>query len=211
MSDLWLPPGAIPFDDDIERVIEASDDPAQARAAAEGLREHGFKFPMQRFGDSVTPDSSVLMFAKRWSRIETERGDTPLTAFVISKELERMILDGNVHYESAAMVEWAENQVLNHLCPAVVLRLKEFQTFTPLAYSHPDGAVPAPDDWQEQLQTHGFALAFDQGDGTYVYISTGPMTPAQGLTLPARSREKPGRNDKCPCGSGIKFKKCCGA
>jgi uncharacterized protein YchJ len=24
-------------------------------------------------------------------------------------------------------------------------------------------------------------------------------------------REKPGRNDPCPCGSGKKYKKCCGA
>jgi len=37
-----------------------------------------------------------------------------------------------------------------------------------------------------------------------------PMTP---LTLPARKPEaarKIGRNDQCPCGSGKKFKKCCG-
>jgi uncharacterized protein len=25
-----------------------------------------------------------------------------------------------------------------------------------------------------------------------------------------RPEEKPGRNDPCPCGSGIKYKKCCG-
>ena len=28
---------------------------------------------------------------------------------------------------------------------------------------------------------------------------------------PARSGEKVGRNDPCPCGSGKKYKKCCGA
>ena len=27
---------------------------------------------------------------------------------------------------------------------------------------------------------------------------------------PARHKEKPGRNDPCPCGSGKKYKKCCG-
>jgi len=32
--------------------------------------------------------------------------------------------------------------------------------------------------------------------------------PAQPLR---RSAEKVGRNDPCPCGSGLKFKKCCGA
>ena len=29
--------------------------------------------------------------------------------------------------------------------------------------------------------------------------------------LPARAEEKPGRNEPCPCGSGKKYKKCCGA
>ena len=29
--------------------------------------------------------------------------------------------------------------------------------------------------------------------------------------VPARANAKPGRNDPCPCGSGQKFKKCCGS
>ena len=28
---------------------------------------------------------------------------------------------------------------------------------------------------------------------------------------PIEADEKPGRNDPCPCGSGKKYKKCCGA
>ena len=28
---------------------------------------------------------------------------------------------------------------------------------------------------------------------------------------PARAEKRPGRNDPCPCGSGKKFKQCCGA
>jgi uncharacterized protein len=32
-----------------------------------------------------------------------------------------------------------------------------------------------------------------------------------GSRTPHRKPEKPGRNDLCPCGSGQKFKKCCGA
>ena len=27
---------------------------------------------------------------------------------------------------------------------------------------------------------------------------------------PVHSDKKPGRNDPCPCGSGLKYKKCCG-
>jgi preprotein translocase subunit SecA len=29
--------------------------------------------------------------------------------------------------------------------------------------------------------------------------------------LPVKVEPKPGRNDPCPCGSGKKYKKCCGA
>jgi hypothetical protein len=32
-----------------------------------------------------------------------------------------------------------------------------------------------------------------------------------GLPLPTRSSRAPGRNDPCPCGSGRKYKRCCGA
>jgi len=36
--------------------------------------------------------------------------------------------------------------------------------------------------------------------------------PAAGLTsMPVRREQKVGRNDPCPCGSGKKYKKCCGA
>ncbi|WP_308772401.1 SEC-C metal-binding domain-containing protein, partial [uncultured Bilophila sp.] len=32
-----------------------------------------------------------------------------------------------------------------------------------------------------------------------------------GSTSKSRDENKPGRNDPCPCGSGKKYKKCCGA
>ena len=35
------------------------------------------------------------------------------------------------------------------------------------------------------------------------------LNPAKYINLPVRS-EKVGRNDPCPCGSGKKYKKCCG-
>ncbi|MFN9755959.1 MAG: SEC-C metal-binding domain-containing protein [Planctomycetota bacterium] len=38
------------------------------------------------------------------------------------------------------------------------------------------------------------------------------LTPPRGSQpAPARRRAVPGRNDPCPCGSGKKWKKCCGA
>jgi uncharacterized protein len=36
-----------------------------------------------------------------------------------------------------------------------------------------------------------------------------PLTPGRS-SVPRRSQSKVGRNDPCPCGSGKKFKKCCG-
>jgi hypothetical protein len=44
-----------------------------------------------------------------------------------------------------------------------------------------------------------------QSDGSALDESEASPPPA------ARSAPKPGRNDPCPCGSGKKFKKCCGA
>ena len=35
--------------------------------------------------------------------------------------------------------------------------------------------------------------------------------PAERTTAPVRSGPKVGRNDPCPCGSGKKYKACCGA
>jgi preprotein translocase subunit SecA len=38
-----------------------------------------------------------------------------------------------------------------------------------------------------------------------------PASPAFVPVLPVRTTPKVGRNDPCPCGSGKKYKKCCGA
>lgn len=36
-------------------------------------------------------------------------------------------------------------------------------------------------------------------------------TPLPEPVEPISAEEEPGRNDPCPCGSGKKYKKCCGA
>ncbi|MBQ7225236.1 MAG: SEC-C domain-containing protein [Clostridia bacterium] len=35
--------------------------------------------------------------------------------------------------------------------------------------------------------------------------------PAKQVKQPVRAEQKVGRNEPCPCGSGKKYKKCCGA
>jgi preprotein translocase subunit SecA len=37
------------------------------------------------------------------------------------------------------------------------------------------------------------------------------QVPQQSAVAPARTGDKVGRNDACPCGSGKKYKKCCGS
>jgi SEC-C motif-containing protein len=58
-----------------------------------------------------------------------------------------------------------------------------------------------------QEQEHVEIAAFGREDGRWVY--TGQVKPT-GQTV-KYEQPKPGRNDPCPCGSGKKYKKCCGA
>jgi SEC-C motif-containing protein len=55
----------------------------------------------------------------------------------------------------------------------------------------------------EHLET----AIFGREEGKWVYV--GQVAP-KGQTV-RREEPKVGRNDPCPCGSGKKFKKCCGA
>ena len=56
---------------------------------------------------------------------------------------------------------------------------------------------------QEHLET----ARFIREEGRWAYDG---VVPAEGHTV-RREAPKIGRNDPCPCGSGKKYKKCCGA
>ena len=58
-----------------------------------------------------------------------------------------------------------------------------------------------------QDREHVEAARFAREDGQWKYAGT---VPSQGHTV-RREAPKVGRNDPCPCGSGKKYKKCCGA
>jgi SEC-C motif-containing protein len=47
---------------------------------------------------------------------------------------------------------------------------------------------------------------FRRRDGAWLYVDGDAIKPA-----PARRAVTPGRNDPCPCNSGRKYKRCCGA
>ncbi len=63
---------------------------------------------------------------------------------------------------------------------------------------------------------------FEKHCDIWSYVDGQPLTTAQLaqrkpiaregelFTAPIKALPKPGRNDLCPCGSGVKYKKCCG-
>lgn len=53
---------------------------------------------------------------------------------------------------------------------------------------------------------HHELATFSKQAGNWYFVSGGAVPPKQMV----RSAPKVGRNDPCPCGSGKKFKKCCG-
>lgn len=55
-----------------------------------------------------------------------------------------------------------------------------------------------------RIHTHRELSRFLRRDGAW-YFEDGALVPR------TRTAPKAGRNDPCPCGSGKKFKKCCGA
>lgn len=57
----------------------------------------------------------------------------------------------------------------------------------------------------DQDQAHHERAEFKKRDGQWFFVD-GKL-----VRQPVRVEQKAGRNDPCPCGSGKKFKKCCGA
>ena len=62
----------------------------------------------------------------------------------------------------------------------------------------------APDPWLDDMEP--LPKTFVPDYPTEPYVAPEPYVPPQPYIAP----EKVGRNDPCPCGSGRKFKKCCG-
>jgi len=79
-------------------------------------------------------------------------------------------------------------------------------------HKHRFGAEPPPPE-QERIIMRACIASGASRQIRYANIGE-TLTPrppaAAGAAAPARSAPKPGRNDPCPCGSGRKYKKCCG-
>ncbi len=61
-------------------------------------------------------------------------------------------------------------------------------------------------DYQGQKETHHELAHFKKEDAVWYYTEGEPVKP----TTYVRGSPKVGRNEPCPCGSGKKYKKCCG-
>jgi hypothetical protein len=71
----------------------------------------------------------------------------------------------------------------------------------------PDPMGPKPVRVPREAMLRDLGLTAGPAPG----LPPGPLTPrASGPAQAAPSPEKVGRNDPCPCGSGRKYKKCCG-
>ncbi|MFW5500666.1 MULTISPECIES: YchJ family protein [unclassified Maridesulfovibrio] len=55
------------------------------------------------------------------------------------------------------------------------------------------------------IHTHHEASHFEKREGNWLYLD-GDIVPP----MPIKKDKKVGRNEPCPCGSGKKYKKCCG-
>jgi uncharacterized protein YecA (UPF0149 family) len=65
----------------------------------------------------------------------------------------------------------------------------------------------------ERLRLNGLAPVFAEEEGDRSQSGTDAKNAEPGVRMedaPAAAAQKVGRNDPCPCGSGKKFKKCCG-
>ena len=60
----------------------------------------------------------------------------------------------------------------------------------------------------ETMENHGMDAEFNFESALEDYLSTDFGDLEEGTIVKG---EKIGRNDPCPCGSGKKYKKCCGA
>ncbi len=60
---------------------------------------------------------------------------------------------------------------------------------------------------EEGIQDHQELSLFRKHEGKWYFVDSSDPTKKEPIT---RSEPKVGRNDPCPCGSGKKYKKCCG-
>jgi uncharacterized protein len=83
-----------------------------------------------------------------------------------------------------------------------IAALTQADTAAPAVSMYSEDGPPSVSD--ERLDVLGSAI-WAAYELRQIARSLGPRI------APVRKADEPGRNDPCPCGSGKKYKKCCGA
>ncbi|NDV24027.1 YchJ family protein [Desulfovibrio sp. JC022] len=102
--------------------------------------------------------------------------------------------------------DYDENQVKNWAETSTWLGLEIVSTSKGLVDDE-TGEVEFIAKFRQQgaIHTHHEASRFEKRDGHWLYLE-GDIVPP----MPIKKDKKVGRNEPCPCGSGKKYKKCCG-
>jgi uncharacterized protein len=135
---------------------------------------------------------------------EAERGDTPMSELPSFGET---WAHGFLHAVQTWPEEWTaprDREAADMLREALghIDALTGPDTGVPAVSMHSDDGPPSVS--HKRIDDYGAAL-WAVYDLRRLWRSLGP----RGATV--RRDAEPGRNDPCPCGSGKKFKKCCGA
>ena len=106
--------------------------------------------------------------------------------------------EGIADIDKKATEDWSRNSTLNGL---KILRTEKGQE------GDDEGVVEFTADYtlKQMHDVHHEVAAFKKINGEWKYVAGNIIT-----TTVKREGEKIGRNDPCPCGSGKKYKKCCG-
>ncbi len=142
---------------------------------------------------------------KRYAEQQEKFGD------VIMQELERKILLQNVDLRWMDHIDAMEElkrgiylRSYGQQDPVVAFRMESFDMFDEMTASIQEGTVTGM--LTVQLRTNEEVKREQQVKIT----GTSGSTDGSEKKQPVRKAKKPGRNDPCPCGSGKKYKHCCG-
>ena len=130
----------------------------------------------------------------------------------IMREVERVVLLRNVDQEWMDHIDAMEQlqdgirlRAYAHQDPVVEYRLEGFDMF--------DGMISAiRENTAKMILTVRLRKKEEAPQREQVAQETTASTAGDNTAQkqPVRKQKKPGRNDPCPCGSGLKYKKCCG-
>ena len=181
----------------------------------DGLRDHfmgwitvegDLRIPAEELARMSRGDIAALLLQKAETRYQAQRelfGD-------VFEEIERVVLLRNVdtlwmdHID--AMEELKRGIGLRGYAqqdPVVAYRLAGFEMFDQMIESIKENTI------KMLLTIRPRPQAEIKREQTMKPLATGEDGTVKKIPMKA-DKKKPGRNDPCPCGSGLKYKKCCG-